>query len=314
MSPNDHDNRREPHIALITAAAARDLDEDLPPLEEAMRALSGVRFSIVNWDDADVDWSHFDLAVLRSTWDYSRRLDEFLGWAERAASLTRLTNPLPVVRWNTDKHYLRELATAGIATVPSVFIEPGDDAAAVIDAFLRDHATAEFVVKPAIGAGSRDAQRYGHEESEMALAHARRLLGERRSVLLQPYLDRVDEHGETALIFFAGRYSHAIRKGPLLRRGEGPTRALFAEEHITARTPTDEEIRVAESTLETMPFAKPLLYARVDLIHDADGAPRVLELELTEPSLFFTHAEGSAARFAEEIRNWAGKKDSVATK
>ena len=302
MSPNDHDSRRKPHIALITAAAARELDEDLPPLEEAMRALSGMRFSTVNWDDAGVDWSQFDLAVLRSTWDYSQRLDEFLSWAETTASLTRLINPLPVVRWNTDKHYLRDLAATGIATVPSVFIEPGDDAAAVIDTFLRDHAATEFVVKPAIGAGSRDAQRYGHEEREMALAHARRLLGERRSVLLQPYLDRVDEQGETALIFFSGRYSHAIRKGPLLRRGEGPTRALFAEEHITARTPTEEEIRLAGSTLDAIPIAKPLLYARVDLIHDADGAPRVLELELTEPSLFFAHAAGSATRFAEEIR------------
>lgn len=302
MSPNDHDSRYEPHVALITAAAARNLDEDLPPLEQAMRALPGVRTSIVNWDDADVDWRQFDLAVLRSTWDYSQRLDEFLSWAERAASLTRLVNPLPVVRWNTDKHYLRDLAAAGIATVPSVFIEPGEDASACIDAFLRDHAGAEFVVKPAIGAGSRDAQRYGRDEREQALSHARRLLGERRSVLLQPYLDRVDEHGETALVFIAGRFSHAIRKGPLLRRGEGPTRALFAEEHISARTPTDDDVRLAERTLDAIPFARPLLYARVDLIHDADGSPRVLELELTEPSLFFAHADGSAARFADAVR------------
>jgi O-ureido-D-serine cyclo-ligase len=120
-------------------------------------------------------------------------------------------------------------------------------------------------------------------------------------VLLQPYLDRVDEHGETALIFFDGKFSHAIRKGPLLRRGEGPTRALFAAEHITPRQPDAAELALAERTLAAIPFPQPLLYARVDLIHDANGSPCVLELELTEPSLFFAHAAGSAARFARAI-------------
>lgn len=328
MPPTDNDSSRLARIALITAAVARDLDEDLPPLEQALRALPGIQISIVNWDDPGIDWSRFDLALLRSAWDYSQRLDEFLGWAARVAGLTRLLNPLAVVRWNTDKHYLRDLARAGIATVPSEFIEPGEDAAAALELFIALHCSAdprpstpgtagkepEFVIKPAIGAGSRDAQRYGRSERDAALAHAVRLLDAGRSVLLQPYLDRVDEHGETALIFFSGNFSHAIRKGPLLRRGEGPTRALFAEEDITARKPTDDEIRVAKRTLGAIPFAKPLLYARVDLIHDADGAPRVLELELTEPSLFFTHAEGSAARFAEEVRNWSGTKDRVVPK
>jgi O-ureido-D-serine cyclo-ligase len=128
-----------------------------------------------------------------------------------------------------------------------------------------------------------------------------RLLDVQRSVLLQPYLDRVDEHGETALVFFGGVFSHAIRKGPLLRPGEGPTRALFAVEHISPRTPTAAEMRVAERTLKAIPFEQPLLYARVDLIQDAQGEPQVLELELTEPSLFFTHAPGSAERFVEAI-------------
>jgi len=314
MPPTDNHQPRRAHVALITAAAARDLDEDLPPLEQALRAVPGIQISIVNWDDPDVDWSRFDLALLRSAWDYSQRLDEFLSWAARVAGVTRLLNPLAVVRWNTDKHYLRDLARAGIATVPSEFIEPGDDAGAALDVFIAMHCSAgaggkemEFVVKPAIGAGSRDAQRYGQGERAAALAHAVRLLDARRSVLLQPYLDHVDEHGETALIFFAGHFSHAIRKGPLLRRGEGPTRALFAEEQISARKPSDDELRVATRTLGAIPFAKPLLYARVDLIHDADAAPRVLELELTEPSLFFNHADGSAARFAEEVRTVASR-------
>lgn len=285
-------------IALVTAAAARNLDEDLGPLDAAMRA-AGVAPSIIEWDDEAIDWSAFGLTVLRSTWDYSTRLPEFLRWIDRISPQTTLVNPREVVRWNTDKHYLEQLANAGVPVVPSTFVEPGEDARRALDAFLAD-AGDEFVVKPSVGAGSRDAQRYGREEHDAALAHATRLLDANRSVLLQPYLARVDAHGETALIFFAGAFSHAIRKGPLLKRGEGPTRALFATEHITPRAADADEIAVAERTLAAMPFGA-LLYARVDLIHDDDGAPRVLELELTEPSLFFAHAPGSAERFARAI-------------
>jgi len=103
------------------------------------------------------------------------------------------------------------------------------------------------------------------------------------------------------LIYFGGVFSHAIRKGPLLKRDEGPTRALFAAEHISARVAEPEELRLAEQTLAAIPFAQPLTYARVDLIRDARHAPRVLELELTEPSLFFAHAPGSAQRFAKAV-------------
>ena len=225
-----------PRIALVTAKAARDLDDDLAPLESALEN-KGADVARVEWDDADAPWETFDIALLRSTWDYSQRLPEFLDWVTRVSALTHLLNPLAVVRWNTDKHYLHDLSTAGVSTVPSVFIEPDHDAGDGVRGFLVTHADAEFVVKPSVGAGSRDAQRYNRHQIDEATQHAQRLLDDRRSVLLQPYFDRVDEHGETALIFFGGKFSHAIRKGPLLRPNEGPTRALFAAEHITARQP-----------------------------------------------------------------------------
>lgn len=287
-------------IALVTASAARDLDEDLAPLESALRETSA-DVAIVAWDDDAIDWSRFDLALLRSPWDYTQRLPEFLAWAERTSTRTNLLNPLPVIRWNTDKHYLRDLEKSGVAVVPSAFVEPGEGAQSALARFASANVCDEFVVKPAIGAGSRDAQRYHASECEAAISHIQRLLDAGRSVLLQPYLDRVDEHGETALVFFDGKFSHAIRKGPLLRRGEGPTRALFAAEHITPREPDAAELALAERTLAAIPFPRLLLYARIDLIHAADGSPRVLELELTEPSLFFAHAAGSAARYAQAI-------------
>lgn len=289
-------------IALVTARAARDLDDDLAPLASALRE-AGADVHVIDWDDATVDWARIHLAVLRSTWDYTDRLAEFLAWAVHVDACTRLLNPLDVLRWNIDKHYLADLASGGVPIVPSVFVEPAQDARAALDAFLAGCGahSAEFVVKPCIGAGSRDAQRHGRDEHEAACAHMARLLDAGRSVLLQPYLDRVDEHGETALVFFDGRFSHAIRKGPLLRRGDGPTQALFAAEQITPRTPTGQERAVADAALAAIPFAKPLLYTRVDLIHDADGSPRLLELELAEPSLFFAQADGSAAHFARAL-------------
>jgi O-ureido-D-serine cyclo-ligase len=283
-------------VALVTARAAHDLDEDLPPLLAAFAA-QGTAAEVVDWDDERVDWSRFRMALLRSTWDYSARLAEFLGWLDRTAQLTRVLNPPPVVRWSLDKHYLAELNRAGAAIVPTLFVEPGDDPAAALQQLLLREAAADIVIKPVVGSGSRDAQRHHRGEFEGMRAHVARLLAERRSVLVQPYLERVDDHGETALMYFNGEFSHAIRKGPLLQRGSGPTRALFAPEEITARTPSADELALGARVLQAVPFA-PLLYARIDLLRGADGAPCVLELELAEPSLFFGHAAGAAARFA----------------
>ena len=290
-----------PRIALVTAAAARALDDDLAPLAAALAA-RGAAVTIADWDVATIDWSGFDLALLRSTWDYSLRLPEFLAWVARVTTQTRLLNPPDVVRWNTDKHYLGELARAGVAVVPGTFVEPGANAGDALRGFLAAHeAHADFVIKPCVGAGSRDAQRHRRDDPDSADVHLRRLLDAGRSALLQPYLDRVDADGETALLFFEGGFSHAIRKGPLLRRDEGPTRALFAPEHIQARTPGADELALARRTLAAIPYAGPLLYARVDLLCDARGRPVVLELELAEPSLFFAGAPGSIERFASAV-------------
>jgi len=296
-----------PRLALATAIAAAGSDDDLIPLLDACAA-AGLETSIRAWDDPSVTWSRFDVVLLRSTWDYTQRLPEFLQWCERVSSQARLLNPLPVVRWNTDKHYLADLAVRGVPVIPSAFVEPEDEPLPALQAFLAAHAgAAEFVVKPAIGAGSRDTQRYAREQEFAAANHIARLLEGGRSALLQPYLASVDEAGETALVYFNGEYSHAIRKGPLLRLDDAATQALFAAEAITARTPGDDERELGEQVLAAataqLGITAPLPYARVDLIRDADGRPRLLELELCEPSLFFTYAQGSAERFAGLLAN-----------
>lgn len=296
-------------IALVTSREALALDEDMPPLAAAL-SRSGALVATPCWDDAGVDWSQFDVAVLRSTWDYVGRIDEFLAWTERCARATRLVNPSAVVRWNTDKHYLADLARAGVPVVPTRFVEPASDATAALSGFLAARpgalsigapvSFAEFVVKPSIGAGSRDAARYRCEDAGRALAHLSRLVASGRSAMLQPYLEHVDLHGETAVICFGGRYSHAIRKGPLLRIGDPLVAGLFAPEQIEPREPDAGERDIAAAALRAIPFDPPL-YARVDLIRGPQGAPMVLELELTEPSLFFAHAPEAAARLATAI-------------
>ncbi|HEV7135150.1 MAG TPA: hypothetical protein VGN43_00825, partial [Steroidobacteraceae bacterium] len=146
-------------IALVSARAARHLDEDLPPLLAAMAA-AGVDAAVADWDDPEVDWAAYRLALLRSPWDYTQRLPEFLAWADRTAAATTLINPAAVIRWNTDKHYLTQLARAGVPTVPTRFVEPNEHGARELDRFLTEEGVAEWVVKPAVGAGSRDAARY----------------------------------------------------------------------------------------------------------------------------------------------------------
>ena len=290
-------------VALATCAAFADLDADDRLLLEPLRAL-GIEPMAAVWDDASIDWASFDAVVIRSTWDYAERRDEFLDWVARASALTQVLNPLPVVRWSTDKHYLNDLADAGVPVVPTSFIEPGD----ADWTFPSDYD--EFVVKPAISAGSRDTMRYTHASHATANAHVQRLLDDQRSVMIQPYLPSVDTTAETALLFFDGAFSHAIRKGPLLQAGvEGEkVEGLFIQEQIDPRTATQAQREVAEAALAVAaecalpPGAGDLLYARVDLIDDNDGNPVVLELELVEPSVFLATDRDAAHRCARALR------------
>jgi hypothetical protein len=165
------------------------------------------------------------------------------------------------------------------------------------------------VIKPAVSAGSIDTAKYAMNHAERsnerppaeAVAHVARLHADGRVAMAQPYLEAVEgERGETALVFLEGRLSHACRKGPMLVPGLAVVGGLFVEEDIRPATPTAAELAVAEAALAAIPGG-PSLYARVDVIPDASGDPVVLELELVEPSLFLTFAEGAADRVAGAI-------------
>ena len=292
-------------IALVTAIAATGHDEDLPPLLAACER-AGLSARALAWDDASVGWNRMDAAVLRSPWDYTERLPEFMAWCERTAQSTLLLNPLPVIRWNTDKHYLADLAALGVPVVPTQFVEPDAEPMEALQRFLAAHDAAEFVVKPTVSAGARDTQRYVRSQEFAAGNHLARLLDADRSAMLQPYLPAVDADGETALVHIDGHYSHAIRKGALLKTGDAPPADPHAPGDIRRREPAEDERRLAGQVLAAatrlLKLEQPLLYARVDLLRGPDGAPRLLELELTEPSLFFAQAPEAADLLAQALR------------
>jgi glutathione synthase/RimK-type ligase-like ATP-grasp enzyme len=271
-------------VALATCAEVADGDEDRPALVAALSARDVDAFPAV-WDDPSVDWTAFELVVVRSTWDYAERRDAFLAWAR---PLPRVLNDVEVLTWNTDKHYLRELDRAGVPVVPTRFLEPGE---------RFEPPEGRFVVKPAVSAGSRHSASYGNGED--AGSHVARLHGMGRSVMVQPYLDAIDQSGETALIYLGGSYSHAVRKAALLQPGQAPADVLYLEEDMRSTQPTSAERAVADRALAAL-ASDNLLLARVDLVPTSDG-PVVLEVELTEPSLYLGYAPGAAERFADAI-------------
>jgi len=281
-------------IALVTYDPGKEpsADRDLPVLKEALADV-GAEGVVVHWDDPGVEWADFDLVLIRSAWDYSWRVEEFVAWAERCARGTRLANPVAVVRWNTDKRYIGDLAAAGVPVVATRYLAPGDSVE-----LPDDH---EFVVKPTAGAGARYAARYTPEEREKAVRQLARMHAEGLTAMVQPYVKNIDAGGERALQFFGGRLVHASRKGAVLEPGTPFDGDKVPHPRLEVWEPTAAELAVAERALAAAPGAPELLYARVDLVDGDDGEPRVMELELVEPNLFLWLHPESVPVVAEAI-------------
>jgi hypothetical protein len=270
-----------PRIALVTCRALPDLEQDDHPLVAALDDLGHVAVPAV-WDDPAVAWPQFGAVVLRSPIDYVERLGEFLGWA---AGVRRLHNGLPIVRWNTDKAYLRDLESHGLAVVPTRWLAPGEP--------LPGFDGGEVVVKPSVGVGATGVARYGDGERTAAERHVRRLHGEGQpAVLVQPYLASVQDAGEASLVYVEGAYSHAVRRTGFVPDGEVAP---------VAHEPSAPQRRLADRVVAhvTDAFATPL-YARVDLLETPSG-PAVNEVEVTDPILHLRSADGAAERLARAI-------------
>lgn len=272
-------------VCLATCTDLPALDDDGPVLLAAL-ADEGLRVDVRAWDDPSADWGSYDLVVVRTTWDYWHRLPDYLAWAE---AVPRLANPASVIRWNTDKRYLRDLADAGVPVVPTTFLAPGEPFAAP---------EGEYVVKPSVSAGSSDTARFGPAEAADAAALVARIHAVGKHVMVQPYVAAVDGEGETSVLSFGGEMSHAIRKAQILYPRAGVVERSPGLEVISARAATPDQVAVAAAAVAAVPGE--VLYARVDMVPGADG-PMVLEVEVTEPSLFLGFAEGAAGRYARAV-------------
>jgi len=261
------------------------------------------------WHDSTIDWSGFDLALVRTTWDYVERRDEFVAWATRAGELTRLWNPAAVLRWNTHKSYLLELEERGAPVVPTAWLGQGDRVG--LQALLEQRRWPGAVVKPAIASGSRGMIRVAIEGAtganaggiigagEVDLDSGQRHLDELLAVgdvLVQPYLDAVADRGELSVVVVDGDVSHAVRKLP--RAGEYRIQEGYGGRYVPQEV--DAEVAALARWIVDATGVE-LFIARVDLLEDASGTLQLAELEATEPDLYLRAVPEAADRIAASI-------------
>lgn len=269
-------------------------DTDAPPLRAALLSL-GASSTLVSWDDPSMAWDQFSHVVISSTWDSVDRAVEYLAWARRVANVTRLVNPAELIEWNLDKTYQRELDASGVATIPTEWVSPGE--------VWSPPTTSEFVVKPSVSAGGRDTVRYAADD-HAAVDHVRTLQGRGQTVMVQPYLEAIDTRGEVDMVFFMGIFSHAVKKRPALRIGEGLIERPWERmEWEGVVIPTEMEVNVASAALAVARdrFGSYPVYGRVDIIASPTGVPTVLEMELIDPYLSLDTVPQAAARMAQAI-------------
>ena len=294
-------------IVFVTYSDLKQGDpDDLDALEILRKR--GYNCSVADWRDSTFPFQSSRLVVLRSTWDYHLHHSEFMAWLKSLASHSILKNSWELVQWNSDKRYLRDLSARGIDCVPTYYIEEGAEqvtrsALAEILASLSGSSPAsstassasKVVVKPSIGLSTFGVKKFDLSTAagqDAALEHINQLARD-YCVMVQPFLAEVESYGERALAFIDGEFSHAIRKTAFQH-------LAVAGEAGEAMVPASaDEIAFGYKTLAAL-SEKPL-YARVDIIPDANGALRLLELELIEPSLFLKLAEGASAKMADAV-------------
>lgn len=256
-------------------------------------ARSGWEVSPVVWDDA-MEWTQFDAVLIRTPWDYTQKVDQFLAVVEEIERVgVQLWNSASTVRWNARKTYLFELEGKGIPIVPTLLSSGrASHAARVREAFERFECS-QLIIKPIVGAGASGIQTLQSEIEEIASAGP---------VLVQPFLSQIMERGELSLIFFERELSHTVRKMP--KPGDFRSQEEYGSRILLEKPPSNliEAARNVLSCLSEVP-----LYSRVDLIESSTGLPLVMELELIEPSLYFRADDGAAKRFVDAfVARYAG--------
>ena len=286
---NDTGAGEAPLVYLVTYSELPRLAEDDRLLLDELRRL-GLRGEPAVWDDVQVDWSAARAAVVRSTWDYHHKHERFLEWVDRTGGLTRLLNPPDTLRWNSHKAYLFDLESKGVPIVPTVWLTAGSEAS--LPEIMSEQRWEHAVVKPTVSASAHETWRVRPGAAGRAQARFDRLLAE-RDVMVQPYLPSVEDPGERSLMFVEGQHTHTVRRiSPL----------DLDEDEDTGARPVEadpDEVSLAYKVLHAA--GRQAVYARVDLARDEEGTPRLMELELIEPSLFLGHAPPAARMLAAAI-------------
>jgi glutathione synthase/RimK-type ligase-like ATP-grasp enzyme len=282
-------------VAIVTARSVREPHSDDLLLAQALLA-RGCEAHLAAWDDATVDWSAFDLAVLRSAWNYHLHVDEFVRWIDalESAGIT-LVNPAATVRWNLHKRYLLDLAAAGAPVVASNLIEVNDPAQLLegLAAVPWD----EIVVKPAVSSTAHHTYRVRRGAPlRDALAAATQDI---REWIVQPFVRAVLEHGERSAICIDGGLSHVVRK--IARSGDFRVQSDFGGSVVDDAPDAGDERFIAQ-VLDALPVR--WTYARIDWTDDPE--PRVMEVELIEPELFLSRDVSSASRLADALLREVG--------
>jgi glutathione synthase/RimK-type ligase-like ATP-grasp enzyme len=283
-------------FALARCAVLPEPDPDEAPLVAALHALGHEGVGVA-WDapeGAAESLARFDAIVLRATWNYAQHAEAFRDWLDAAARATVMINPLSLVRANLHKRYLLDLASRGVPTVPTEFVDRGGraDVRAIAAANQWD----AVVIKPAVSAGSYRTSRFDAPQFDAAQAFLDDMVAgptDARDAMIQRFEPAVARGGEVNLIWIDGIVTHAISKRP-----------RFAGQHedVTAHTRiTDEEHGFARRVLDAAEGQRGVVFARIDTFRDDSGQLMLSELELIEPSLFFAHGPGAAARLARAI-------------
>lgn len=245
-----------------------------------------------NWDNPDMDWSSTRIALIRGTWDYFHRAQEFSAWLDKVSAQTQLINPIETLRWNMDKHYLIDLQEKGVHIVPTYIIEAGDtrDLAEVVDACGWDKA----VLKPAISGGARHTYVVDGNVDELTAIYQELIAKE--AMLLQPFQHQIKTKGEVSHMVYNGQYSHTVLK--IAKPGDFRVQDDFGGtvHHYNASA---EEIAWAEHVAKTVTPTP--IYARVDALWDNEDQIALAELELLEPELWFRRNEHAADMLADAI-------------
>jgi len=261
-------------VALLSCSPLPEPDHDEQPLVAALER-RGASVSVLPWDDSSVDWGHFDHVVVRATWDYHLQVDAFLTTLAAIDLVSRLHNPLPVIRWNVHKRYLHALDAGGVGVIPTRLLRRGATAWPPLPS--------PAVIKPAVSGSSWETRRLDGPSAERFLTASVAA----RDTLVQPDVPGFVDPGEHSLVYIGGALSHAVVKQPRFAGDDESVRALAS--------PPPAARAVADASVALLPA--PCAFTRVDLV-PFDGAWVVSELEAIEPSLFLPTHGPAADRLA----------------